>query len=82
MPEVQVHEPVLTLSDAAGLEADFTAVYGAFAEVRGARDQGSHLKKGLSVDPDSDPRQLFEGSVQSTKRLMCRCCSILIHAHF
>lgn len=34
MPEVQVHEPVLTLSDAAGLEADFMAVYGAFAEVR------------------------------------------------
>ena len=33
MPEVQVHEPVLTLSDAAGLEADFAAVYGAFAEV-------------------------------------------------
>lgn len=34
VPEVQVHEPVLTLSDAAGLEADFMAVYGAFAEVR------------------------------------------------
>jgi hypothetical protein len=38
VPEVQIHEPVLTLSDAAALEADFTAAYGAFAEVPTRRD--------------------------------------------
>ena len=33
VPEVQIHEPVLTLSDAATLEPDFVAAYDAFAEV-------------------------------------------------
>ena len=33
VPEVQIHEPILTLSDAAALGADFAAAYAAFAEV-------------------------------------------------
>ena len=33
VPEVQIQEPILTLSDTAGLEADFQATFAAFAEV-------------------------------------------------
>ena len=33
VPEVQIHEPILTLSGAADLKADFAAAFAAFAEV-------------------------------------------------
>jgi len=55
VPEVQVHEPVLTLSDAAGLETDFTSVYGAFAEVRWVLcpDLSSRRETCFRLDSDS-----------------------------
>lgn len=33
VPEVQIQEPILTLTDTASLEADFQATYAAFAAV-------------------------------------------------